>query len=292
MDGVTRTLRIGFVIALVLAVAAFVLPSLCGGAERGDEPKETKETEKPKGDAEGAGNGEGAEPDKDKPGDLWFDLRGEDGEALEAELKEMFKRIDELEKRMDELMGRQPQPPGVDRDWIFELRPRQQFQFQHRESLPAEIEELLKRLEKGWPNDIQRRLEEGDGAGPFRFNIEGPPEAFTFQLRMDVQETDDAYVYTLDVPGMAKDAITVEIENNVLTVSGERKERVEEKDAEGRETRREIVYGSFTRAITLPGNADTEKITSEYKDGVLTITVPKKEEQAEAESRRIIVHQP
>ena len=76
----------------------------------------------------------------------------------------------------------------------------------------------------------------------------------------------------------------------MLTISGERTKRVEE-DVEGENAKREIVYGSFMRTITLPRNADTEKITSEYKDGVLTIAVPKKEEQTE-KSRRIIVHHP
>jgi HSP20 family protein len=93
---------------------------------------------------------------------------------------------------------------------------------------------------------------------------------------VDVWETDDEILYAFDLPGIPEDKIAVELEENALTVSGER-ERFEEVSGE-RFYRFERRFGSFTRTIGLPQGTDEDSIKAEYKDGVLEIHVPKPEE--------------
>lgn len=293
MDNVIRTrwFRLGALVALVLGAVAFALPSLYG-AGSGEEP-ETKD----------AGKQEAKEQKNDQENKESPDFRikldeleGKDlAAAIDARISEILKRLEGLEQRMDEMMGPQPGGPDRDRVWLFGPWGRQHVPGRVDQPLPPEVEEMLKRLEQEGPDAFRRWIEERAGQAPadqepFEFNIELGPGEHAFNLRMDSEETDEAYIYTLDMPGMEKDAINVEVKDNVLTISGERKEQVEE-EKDGQTVKREIVYGSFTRAVTLPGDADADKITSKYDNGVLTITVPKKEGQAE-QNRKIIVHQP
>jgi HSP20 family protein len=92
----------------------------------------------------------------------------------------------------------------------------------------------------------------------------------------DLFETKDAFVVRVEVPGLTEKDIDVEIENNVLSVKGERKI---EKEAEEKGYRRiERSYGKFLRAFTLPPNVIPEKIAANYANGLLELTIPKKEE--------------
>ena len=92
----------------------------------------------------------------------------------------------------------------------------------------------------------------------------------------DVYETKDAFVVRLEVPGHTEKDIDVEIENGVLSVKGERKI---EKEAEEKGYRRiERSYGKFLRAFTLPPNTLADKIAANYTNGLLELTIPKKEE--------------
>ena len=94
--------------------------------------------------------------------------------------------------------------------------------------------------------------------------------------RTDLSETDDAFRIRLDVPGMTKDDITINLQNNTLTVSGE---RTSKRTDEGEEyVRVERAFGNFHRTFTLPNAVDRENVEAAYEDGVLTIHVPKTEE--------------
>jgi HSP20 family protein len=93
---------------------------------------------------------------------------------------------------------------------------------------------------------------------------------------VDLWETDDEIVYAFDLPGIPEDKISVELEDNALTVSGER-ERSEEVSAE-RFYRFERRFGSFSRTIGLPDGTNEDSIKAEYKDGVLEIHVAKPEQ--------------
>ena len=93
---------------------------------------------------------------------------------------------------------------------------------------------------------------------------------------MDVEETDDAFIVTAEIPGMSKDEIKLSLQGDSLVIQGEKKREKEEKDRTFH--RIERVFGKFQRVITLPTKVDADKVKASYKDGVLTITLPKSEE--------------
>lgn len=95
--------------------------------------------------------------------------------------------------------------------------------------------------------------------------------------RVDIYETDDKeVVIKADLPEMSRDQIDVTFENNVLTIKGERRLESSVKQESFHRTERQ--YGRFTRSFTVPNTIDTGRITAAYKDGVLTIRLPQREE--------------
>jgi HSP20 family protein len=95
---------------------------------------------------------------------------------------------------------------------------------------------------------------------------------------VNIKETDNGFDVEMAVPGMKKEDFKVDLDHNLLTISAEEKSESSDKDAEGKYTRREFNYRSFKRVFTLPETADAEKIHASYQDGVLAISIPKKEE--------------
>jgi HSP20 family protein len=93
---------------------------------------------------------------------------------------------------------------------------------------------------------------------------------------VDIHETDDEYVVKADLPGLKKEDIQIDLKDSTLTLKGEK--RFEEKVSKDNYIRTERAYGTFVRSFTLPHNVDSEKIKASYKDGVLELTLPKKEE--------------
>jgi len=94
---------------------------------------------------------------------------------------------------------------------------------------------------------------------------------------VDIYETDDhEVVIKAELPDMKREDISVTFENNVLTLKGERKH--EETSKRDQYQRRERYYGSFTRAFALPSSVDAARIAATYKDGVLTVRLPRREE--------------
>jgi HSP20 family protein len=94
---------------------------------------------------------------------------------------------------------------------------------------------------------------------------------------MDLVETDEHFVLRADLPGMTEADVNIELEDNVLTVSGERKAEHEEK-REGF-YRVERAFGSFARSLTLPKGIDPESVTAGFDKGVLEVRVPKPEQR-------------
>jgi len=93
---------------------------------------------------------------------------------------------------------------------------------------------------------------------------------------LDVRETDDRFVVTVDLPGMKPDDVDVTFEDGMLTIRGTREFSSESQDEQYHRIERS--YGSFARSIRLPRVADSEKINAEFDKGVLTVEVPKREE--------------
>jgi HSP20 family protein len=106
-----------------------------------------------------------------------------------------------------------------------------------------------------------------------------------FAPPVDVYEDEHNVTLKIEVPGVDEKDIDVRIENNVLTVHGERKFEKEEKEENFRRVERQ--YGSFTRTFTLPTTVDAEKVSANYDKGILKIALPKK---AEAKPKQITVN--
>ena len=120
------------------------------------------------------------------------------------------------------------------------------------------------------------------------YSPEGPEEALTtngFAPLVDIYEDEHNISLKIEVPGIDEKDIDVRIENNTLTVHGERKFEKEEKEENFRRVERQ--YGSFTRSFTLPQTVDTEKVSATYDKGILKINLAKK---AEAKPKQIKVN--
>ncbi len=94
---------------------------------------------------------------------------------------------------------------------------------------------------------------------------------------MDLAETDDEFVLRADLPGLGEDDVNIELEDNVLTISGERKSEHEERN-EGW-VRVERASGSFSRSLTLPEGVDPERVRASFDRGVLEVHIPKPEQR-------------
>jgi len=93
--------------------------------------------------------------------------------------------------------------------------------------------------------------------------------------RVDIAEQNGGYELVADLPGLKKEDIKIEIEDNMLTLRGEKKLEEEKKDKNYRLCER--YYGEFVRTFTLPENVDRDGIVAEFKDGVLKLEIPKTE---------------
>jgi HSP20 family protein len=135
----------------------------------------------------------------------------------------------------------------------------------------AQVERLQRELDR-----MLARVETAIGSGPQKVGAWLP--------ETDVEQTEDATVFKLDLPGMTADDVKVGVDDHLLTVSGERREEHEEKH-EGYVSRERAV-GRFERSMRLPDNVKDEDIEASFKDGVLTIKVPR---VAESAPREIVI---
>jgi HSP20 family protein len=92
---------------------------------------------------------------------------------------------------------------------------------------------------------------------------------------LDISDDDEQYSITVELPGGKKDDVHVEVHDDTLTIRGEKKSEREEKKEQRRYVERS--YGTFSRSFSLPSDADAEHIDASFKDGVLTIRLPKTE---------------
>jgi HSP20 family protein len=104
-------------------------------------------------------------------------------------------------------------------------------------------------------------------------------DGYGFLPAVDIRTSaDHSLIIEVDLPGVSKDSVSVNIENRTLTIKGERKRETETESTGGKVQRTERVFGTFVRAFSLPETANTSKVDASYKDGVLTLTIPRAEE--------------
>jgi HSP20 family protein len=101
--------------------------------------------------------------------------------------------------------------------------------------------------------------------------------SYSFVPKVDILENDTAYEINVAVPGLSKEDFKIDLNDNFLTISGERKFSKEKKEANLHVV--ETQYGNFSRAFSLPENVDASKISAKYNNGILEISVPKDEKK-------------
>lgn len=104
---------------------------------------------------------------------------------------------------------------------------------------------------------------------------------------VNIRENEEGFVLEMAAPGMQKSDFKINLDNNVLTLSAEKQEEKEENTE--RFSRREFNYGSFCRSFNLPKTINLDKIKADYKDGILLVSLPKREEAKVAVNRQIEV---
>ncbi|WP_027377606.1 Hsp20/alpha crystallin family protein [Kaistella palustris] len=119
----------------------------------------------------------------------------------------------------------------------------------------------------------------------FDFNNSGFSNTGITAPSVNVKDTERAFEIQVAAPGMKKDDFNVNLERDILTISSEKQAENEEKDDNGTFSRREFNYSSFQRSFTLPDVVEHENIEATYEDGILKITVPKKETQTQMQKR-------
>jgi HSP20 family protein len=104
---------------------------------------------------------------------------------------------------------------------------------------------------------------------------------------VNIIESKDDFAIEVAAPGLEKKDFNVDVHNNVLTISSQKEFKDEQRDE--KVMRREFSYTAFKRSFSLPDGADSDKIKASYKDGILTVTIPKKEEAKEKPARQISI---
>ena len=122
-----------------------------------------------------------------------------------------------------------------------------------------EMEEMFGRYARGmdWPRRSSQQMVAGGDWAP----------------RVDIAETDAAFTIKAEIPEVKKEDVVVSVDNGVLTIRGERKQEKEEKHKKYHRVER--FYGNFVRSFTLPDNVDESRIEAVFKEGMLTLQIPK-----------------
>jgi len=129
-----------------------------------------------------------------------------------------------------------------------------------------------------WPSDlfgIQREMNKMFD-GVFRGTGDEDYSFSSWTPAVDIAEHDDEYLVKVELPGVNKDEVKLTLENNILTIRGEKKQEKETKKENYHRVERS--YGSFQRSFTLPAAVKSDKIDASYKDGILKVSLPKAEE--------------
>jgi HSP20 family protein len=131
-----------------------------------------------------------------------------------------------------------------------------------------EIEELFERYNRALGSPTTAQLS-SDGSS--REALARPD----WLPAVDIIEKKDRFLLKVELPEVKREDVKVSVDNGVLTISGERRMETDEEDKDSQHRRVERLYGSFSRSFTLPEEADENGIDAAYKDGMLTLTIPK-----------------
>ncbi|OGH98447.1 MAG: hypothetical protein A2104_09955 [Candidatus Melainabacteria bacterium GWF2_32_7] len=145
---------------------------------------------------------------------------------------------------------------------------------------------LIRVKRPGYLQDIQEEMNRMIEDTFERFGLtENAPEKgeITWQPAVELNEQNGNYQVKAELPGISKDDIDVEVGEDTVTIKAETKKEEEEKKENT--YRSELRYGKFIRTLELPSNIDNTKVSAEFKDGILTVTLPKTEEEKQKTKR-------
>ena len=154
---------------------------------------------------------------------------------------------------------------------------------------PMQMEDTMMDIVRWNPwnemNALRRRFNHVFNAPVFGFESADSAENEVWRPRVDIVDGENQITINAELPGLKKEDIHIDVKDGILTLTGERSEEKEVKEA--RYYRRERVSGTFQRSFSLPEGLNTETIAAEYKDGVLSVAIPKPEA---SKPRQISVH--
>ena len=107
-------------------------------------------------------------------------------------------------------------------------------------------------------------------------------------MHTDIRETDTDYIIDMELPGFKKEDVEAELKDGYLTVRAEHNTTNDEKDKEGHYIRKERYYGNFARSFYVGETVTQDDIKAAFKDGILTLDVPKKEPEPKVEEKKLI----
>ncbi len=178
---------------------------------------------------------------------------------------------------------------------IKKLAPWNWFQHESKEAEKVPVRTLTERTAYDLPvfqlhREIDRLFDEAFSGFPRA--LRGPqewPELTPIMLtpELDIKETDNSYVLSLEVPGVAKEDVDIRIDGDTLVVRGEKKQESKKDDENYHCVERH--YGSFERTLALPNDANADNIDASFKDGVLTITIKRQAKSLPKEAKKIEV---
>ncbi|MCA9409229.1 MAG: Hsp20/alpha crystallin family protein [Candidatus Omnitrophica bacterium] len=192
----------------------------------------------------------------------------DDPQVLKEKIKKLESRVQQLESQLDEKSAvEQKKLDPFTAEW-------DPF---------AEMERMHREMNRMFRDSYGR----GFGSSVGNFSKTDP----FFDPQIDITETDKSYVFKIDLPGMDKESMNVEVQDRMLLISGERNSAVEEQE-DGKFYRRERSFGQFSRRLVLPDDAKADDLKAEYENGVLTITIgrTKAVDKETIESKRIPIY--
>ncbi len=107
-------------------------------------------------------------------------------------------------------------------------------------------------------------------------------------MRTDIKENESGYELSIDLPGYKKEDVKAELKDGYLTISAESKQEKDQKDSKGKYIRRERYYGTCSRSFYVGEDLDQNDISAKFEDGILKLSVPKKEPQPKVEEKKYI----
>lgn len=168
-----------------------------------------------------------------------------------------------LNERLNQVSGLQIQRPDSAKPLLPKLNSNDDL-FKDREWNPYEE---MRRMQ----NQMERLFTDSFS----RFHIKTPLGTLNSSAEVDLQEQPDRYIVTVNAPGADESSIDVKLEDRVLHISIKTEQAKDEADENGKYQYRERFVGQLQRVLTLPGSANAAKMETVYRNGVLTITIPK-----------------